>query len=203
MYRCSCGEAGCGVTAPYIVGSPDRSRISWVDFRDYVGVFAGPLAPGSADHEGRPCEPLDFHFDRAQYLAEVRQATADRSWETLRRQTARLPEEKLRPVLPTLDWVSPAWRAEGVEISLQGPDCTQQLLHLTSPALTSAETATDMAHPTTTHSTHHPASSVHLGGIMSPDPAGLHAAAISGSPEPSPPPGTWQPHDLVQSGHDI
>src|SRR4051812_40249132 len=42
VYRCSCGEPGCGVIAPLIVASPDRSRISWVDFRDYVGVFVGP-----------------------------------------------------------------------------------------------------------------------------------------------------------------
>src|SRR5438874_1505480 len=39
VYRCFCGEAGCGVIAPYVVASPDRTRISWVDFRDYTGVF--------------------------------------------------------------------------------------------------------------------------------------------------------------------
>jgi hypothetical protein len=31
VYRCSCGESGCGVIAPFILGSPDRERISWVD----------------------------------------------------------------------------------------------------------------------------------------------------------------------------
>ena len=34
VYRCSCGEAGCGVIAPVIVPSPDGRRVSWVDFRD-------------------------------------------------------------------------------------------------------------------------------------------------------------------------
>lgn len=144
VYRCSCGEAGCGVIAPYIVASPDRTRISWVDFRDYVGVFTGPLAPESADYEGGPWDLPDLHFDRTQYLSEVRRAAADRTWETSRRRTARLLEEKLRPVLPTLDWVSPAWRAEGVEISLSLP-AGQQLLRLTSTASTPAEAATDMA----------------------------------------------------------
>lgn len=47
-------------------------------------------------------------------------------------------------MLPTLDWVSPAWRAEGVEISLRLP-AGQQLLHLTSTAPTPAKAATDMA----------------------------------------------------------
>ena len=42
LCRCSCGEAGCGVMAPLIVESPDGRTISWLDFRDYVGVFGGP-----------------------------------------------------------------------------------------------------------------------------------------------------------------
>ena len=83
LWQCSCGIAGCGVIAPVIVASPDGRRISWVDFRDYVGVFVGPVAPTSADHEGVPWDLPDLHFDRAQYVAEVARACADRSWENL------------------------------------------------------------------------------------------------------------------------
>lgn len=143
VYRCSCGEAGCGVIAPYVVGSPDRRRISWVDFRDYTGVFARPLAPGSVDYEGRSWGLPDLHFDRDQYLAEVRRATADRSWETPRRLTARLLEEQLRP-MPSLEWVSPAWREEGVVLSLEHHG--QLVLHLTSSEQDPARAAADMAH---------------------------------------------------------
>jgi hypothetical protein len=113
------------VIAPFIVASPNHERISWVDFRVYVGVFVGPVAPEAADYEGRPWALPDIDFDREQYLAEVRRVTSDRSWETLRRQRARLLEDHLRPmelVLPqtlTLRWVSPAWSEEGVVLSFE------------------------------------------------------------------------------------
>lgn len=142
VYRCSCGEPGCGVIAPYIVASPDRRRISWVDFRDYTGVFTHPLAPESANYEGRPWGLPDLHFDRDQYLTEVRRATNDRSWETPRRLTARLLEERLRP-MPALEWVTPAWQAEGVVLSVEQHG--QLLLHLTSSEQDPARAAADMA----------------------------------------------------------
>ena len=82
VYRCSCGEAACGVIAPVIVPSPDGSRISWVDFRDYVGVFAGPLEASVTDHDGKPWDMPDLHFDRRQYIAEIQRASRDGSWET-------------------------------------------------------------------------------------------------------------------------
>ncbi len=100
VYRCSCGEAGCGVIAPYVVPSPDRTSISWVDFRDYTGVFMHPVSLTAADHEGRPWDLPDIHFDRGQYLSEVRRVTSDRSWETPRRRTARLLDEHLRRQAP-------------------------------------------------------------------------------------------------------
>ncbi|GAA3799017.1 hypothetical protein [Cellulomonas soli] len=76
LYLCSCGIAGCGVIAPAVVASPDGRRVSWVDFRDYVGVFDGPLADRAARHEGRSWDLLDLHFDRDQYLTEVGRASA-------------------------------------------------------------------------------------------------------------------------------
>jgi hypothetical protein len=153
LYRCSCGEAGCGVVAPFIVASPDHKRISWVDFRDYVGVFIGPTNPGSADHDGKSWDLSDLHFDYAQYVAEVQRATADRSWETPRRRLARLLEEHLTPmglILPpglSLNWVSPAWKAEGVVLSFEhtAGRSGQQLLHLNSTRADPDQAAEDIA----------------------------------------------------------
>jgi hypothetical protein len=148
LYRCSCGEAGCGVIAPFVVASPDRKRISWVDFRDYVGVFIGPTAPSSAKYEGKPWRLPDLHFEYAQYVAEVQRATTDRSWETPRRRLARLLEEQLMPMdltLPpglSLKWINPAWKADGVVLSFDGAD--QQLLHLTSTQADPAQAAEDI-----------------------------------------------------------
>lgn len=124
--RCSCGTAGCGVIAPSIHPSPDRRLVSWTDFRDYVGVFGGPTAPDGDPAGGRPLPIPDLHFDREQYVAEVRRASADRSWETPRRVTARLVADGLRArgvVLPPdleLRWVEPAWDGDGVTISFEG-----------------------------------------------------------------------------------
>jgi hypothetical protein len=98
VYCCSCGEPGCGVIAPVIVPSPDGRRVSWVDFRDYTGVFLGPDRRIGCDDEGRRWDLPDLHFDREQYMAEIERAAADGSWETGRRRTARLLYERLEPL---------------------------------------------------------------------------------------------------------
>jgi len=84
VYRCRCGIPGCGVIAPVIMPSPDGRRVSWVDFRDYVGVFDGPIAPDSDRFEGRPWPIPDLHFERGQYVAEIRRASADPFFQTPR-----------------------------------------------------------------------------------------------------------------------
>ncbi len=158
LYRCSCGEAGCGVIAPVIVPSPDRSHVSWVDFRDYTGVFVGPVYDDVHNHEGREWELSDLHFDREQYEAEVRRITSDSTWETDRRRTARLVKERLEPMsltLPpdlTLSWVSPAWSDDGVTIMFahvtwgEHPSVQQQMLHLTSQPADPEMAADDIVH---------------------------------------------------------
>src|SRR5262249_39779261 len=98
VYCCSCGEAGCGGIAPAIVPSPHGRRGSWVDFRDYVGVFVGPGTQVVDGDEGRPWDLPDLHFDREQYIAEIERASLDGSWETGRRKTARLVYECLEPL---------------------------------------------------------------------------------------------------------
>jgi hypothetical protein len=62
--------------------SPDGRRVSWVDFRDYTGVFTGPAAADSDCFDGSPWHIQDLHFDRSQYISEIRRASGGRSWET-------------------------------------------------------------------------------------------------------------------------
>jgi len=142
-YRCSCGIEGCGVVAPVIVPSPDGRRVSWVDFRDYVGVFVGPTARSVDHQEGRAWPMQDLHFDRGQYVAEIRRASADQSWKTPRRATASLVAAGLRAhpgIIPpglVVGWVSPAWDDDGIQLSLErgrsgGEPFQQQVLRLTS-----------------------------------------------------------------------
>ncbi len=157
LHCCSCGEPGCGVIAPVIVPSPDGRRVSWVDFRDYVGVFVGPVIESVDENEGRPWDLPDLHFDRAQYVAEIERASRDGSWETDRRRTARLLYERLEPlqlVLPPdlgLAWAAPAWSEDGVALMFQrlirAPrfEVRQQMLRLTTTLDNPDQAAEDMA----------------------------------------------------------
>jgi len=156
VYCCSCREPGCGVIAPVIVPSPDGRLVSWTDFRDYVGVFVGPVKSVGGD-EGTPWDLPDLHFDREQYVAEIERASRDGSWETDRRKTARLVYERLDPLglnLPPdlhLAWASPAWRGDGVALMFQRltraprPEVRQQVLLLTSTLDAPEQAAEDMA----------------------------------------------------------
>ncbi len=157
LYYCLSGEAGRGVVSTVIVSSPDGRRISWVDFRDYVGAFSGPVTESADGDVGRPWDLPDLHFDRDQYIAEIERASQDRSWETDRRKTARLLYERLEPlklVLPPdlgLAWASPAWREDGVTLMFQrvirAPwvRVRQQMLQLASTFGDPDQAAEDMA----------------------------------------------------------
>lgn len=163
VYCCSCGEPGCGAVAPVIVASPDKRRVSWVDFREYTGVFAGPVSNcmstggGTVDDDGgTPAGLPDVHFGRQQYVEEIQRASRDRSWETSRRTTARLLYERLSPlglVLPpdlTLAWVAPAWHADGVALAFEHttsgqPGIRQQMLWLTCTFNDPYQAAADIA----------------------------------------------------------
>ena len=143
--------------APVIVASPDGQRVSWVDFRDYTGVFIDPVSDWVAEVEGRPWDLPDIHFDREQYLAEVERASRDQSWETPHRRTARLLSEILRPqnlVLPPdlgFAWASPARSEAGVAVMFQRisqdpqQDIRQQLLRLTSDSRDPEVAANEMS----------------------------------------------------------
>jgi hypothetical protein len=159
VYCCSCGEPGCGVIAPEIAASPDGRRVSWTDFRDYVGVFFDPVRSVSVG-DGKPWDLPDLHFDRKQYVAEVKRAARDHSWETGRRRTARLVYERLAPLrvaLPpdlALSWAVPAWRGDGVLVMFERPARAprsavrgadrQRMLRLTSALADPEQAAADM-----------------------------------------------------------
>lgn len=156
LYRCSCGIAGCGVIAARIDRSSDGRRISWTDFRNYVGVFDRPRTDAGYDPTiGRSWPLAGFSFATDQYEAEVGRLTADMSWETPRRRTARRVQERLvdQQVLRSapefaLQWVAPAWDADGVELSLwrsrgrAGDELV--LLHLVSDSDDPEEASTEM-----------------------------------------------------------
>jgi len=92
VYRCSCGEAGCGCIAPIVLDAGDE--IHWQDFRDFTGVYIDPDtvdSPSGGSKLGLP----DLRFDSQRYQAEVARATVDRSWESHGRAVGRLLRAQL------------------------------------------------------------------------------------------------------------
>lgn len=117
VYRCSCGEAGCGVIAPLI--AEVDGKILWTDFRDYTGVFVGPTVEEDWElPEGKELPLADIWFDAEQYRVEVERASADSSWETERRKTSRLLAQYLDGERATLE----RWGYELTWVSLFGSD---------------------------------------------------------------------------------
>jgi hypothetical protein len=127
VYRCSCGEPGCGVVAPLISGT--EAEVRWTDFQNFTGWFDRPL-PDDEPENGRPLPISELTFDTNQYADEVRRAANDKSWETPTRKTARFLREMLADKSKALadlglelDWVSPAYRREAsVSISMRDID---------------------------------------------------------------------------------
>lgn len=139
VYRCECGLPGCGVVAPQI--SREGDEIVWRDARDYTGVFDGPLAPAEDLGEGALLSLPELGFDAAQYLEEVQRATADRSWESERRVTARLlkdillASEELCSAGYCLQWVGP-WgqQPEAFNVVMLDPERVQVVVDVLAPA---------------------------------------------------------------------
>ena len=97
FYGCGCGEFGCSSVAGLVV--EDADQVAWKDFRAVTGTYVSALPepedgpdPVEAADQDLPARPLDLPtltFDRARYLAVVRAAMADRSWETRARAVVR------------------------------------------------------------------------------------------------------------------
>ncbi len=77
VYRCGCGEAGCGCVAPVI--ERQGGLMVWSDPRDFVGVYVSPIYDARIESEGSLHDFGDLVFDAEQYLAEADRATQDRS----------------------------------------------------------------------------------------------------------------------------
>lgn len=96
FYGCGCGVFGCGNVAGLIVERGDQ--VQWTDFLSLTGVYESAL-PDPEDGRDPAELPWDwplarhdlptFTFDRADYLATVEDAMADRSWETRTRAVLR------------------------------------------------------------------------------------------------------------------
>ncbi len=146
VYRCGCGEAGCGCVAPVIERT--GGSIRWHDFRDFTGVYHSPL-DDPAPAGGSPHGLADLEFDAARYLQEVERATADRVWETADRRTARLLLEILRQNDKHLTglgywrgWVAPHWNEPGnFHVEFIGP--LGQVLVAFSPTADTPEAQAD------------------------------------------------------------
>lgn len=118
VYRCSCGEPGCGCLAPVVTRHGDR--VVWSDFRDFTGVYNKPLYGDGNPSGGTPRGIPDLEFSSAQYLEEVTRATEDRSWESDARATARILSEMLKANVQhfisqgyEVGWVGPHWDSAG------------------------------------------------------------------------------------------
>jgi hypothetical protein len=149
VYRCSCGEAGCGTVA--VLVSREGDRVVWRDARDYVGVFVGPVA-GEEPAGGTPLDLPDVTFDAERYAAEVARAAADRSWETARRVTARLltdrlrDDERLAALRLTVRGVAPHHLLrDGMTIGFWDAAGGQLLVDVRAPEREPAEWAADLA----------------------------------------------------------
>lgn len=150
VYRCSCGVAGCGCVA--LIIERDGDRIRWSDLRDYTGVYDVPLGK-PAPPGGSPLTARCFEFDAVQYDAELHRASADRSWETVPRLTARLLHELLTEHDDSLaesgyhrGWLAPHWDAPGrYMVEFVGPS-GQLLIELAPTEQTPESRAAEMAH---------------------------------------------------------
>ena len=150
VYRCSCGEPGCGCAACVITQEGDIVR--WSDFRDYTGVYARPLVQENPSEGTRQPVP-DLEFEAAQYLKAVRRASEDRSWETRRRRRARLLRDELVGMQSHFDamgysigWVAPEWDNEnGVQVELRIPNGQVVVRLQADPRLDDEEAASEMA----------------------------------------------------------
>jgi hypothetical protein len=68
VYRCNCGEAGCGCIAPVIKRVGDE--VHWTDFRDFTGVYITPETDPQPDG-GRPLPIPTLRFNNADYDAAI------------------------------------------------------------------------------------------------------------------------------------
>jgi hypothetical protein len=95
LLRCSCGDEGCGALVARIRAEADA--VIWDQFRDGAASKSDRLSNVYDRVGGQPLTAIsEIRFDRAQYLAELRRADEDRTWETGEERTARFVAQLLR-----------------------------------------------------------------------------------------------------------
>jgi hypothetical protein len=116
LYVDACGVPTAGALAPVITGHDDV--VVWSDFREFVDIDEAPVIGRLPEHaQSWPVAFPDLVFDAAQYLTEVRRASADWEAESNPWRTARLLDEYLSEDpwslggMRELGWVEPG--AEG------------------------------------------------------------------------------------------
>ena len=150
VYRCSCGEAGCGCAACFI--SERDGVVRWYDFRDFVGVYSAPTVgedPAGGEEHALP----NFAFDASQYRAAVESASADRGWETRQRRVARLLHDRLVANAQVftergygIGWVWPeSDRDAGFRVELRRPNGQVIVRTNAEPGLADEQAAARMA----------------------------------------------------------
>ena len=79
---CACRNRGCEDLAPLVTA--DNGVVLWSDFRTFTGWddYESPPIADAPPSAGHPSGIADLRFDAAQYAAEIRRFTADRSWWT-------------------------------------------------------------------------------------------------------------------------
>jgi hypothetical protein len=115
VIRCGCGVVGCGSVSVMISGEGDR--VNWDSW--------------NGDQGNPPPEALAF--ERGQYLKELEQAIADKSWETPDRTAARLlssmvDRESLAAHGLSFQWATGRIRDDALTVSLEGPPGHHQIL---------------------------------------------------------------------------
>lgn len=89
FYGCACGEFGCANVAGLVVRRDHH--VEWADFRTLTGIYHSALPEAGDGPDPLTRIEREWHrsldlptltFERERYLAVVRAATADRSWET-------------------------------------------------------------------------------------------------------------------------
>jgi hypothetical protein len=138
--------------------------VVWTDFRSVTGPYDAPIADSEPDLEMATAIDLqELAFDAKQYRAEIRRASADYSWETPLRRTARLFVEYLNQETDRLSrigwqlrprrgpWSRPFWLSDRLHVVLQdvtdldGPQWPREVvIRLRAEGGTPAEKAASM-----------------------------------------------------------
>ena len=149
LYRCGCGEPGCGNQTPLV--SENGGYVDWSDFQSYTAVFEHPLlsetvtevnalsdrwvedgeefhfvnlfGEDEGEHASHKVDLPDLRFDSSQYRTEVARAVADHSWELEESESEQVVRLLRRHFAKDTSWLNGTpWTYEVVFPSWRRPD---------------------------------------------------------------------------------